>query len=134
MNLSRRSFFKILAASAAVVAVPSLALGPAKAYSVEEIAEFLAGQEYGVAVTLPGVDVWEKYAEWATEYLLKDAAAHLPKGTVVEIRVCTPFNYGRSQGAAWYTNQWIGLSEPTGGHDLLANRMGGYYSAGSFRV
>lgn len=132
--MNRRSFFKVLAASAAAISVPSLAFKPASiaAPSSADILGFLAGKEYGMSVMIPGR--WAQFAEWTTEFLIEDARRHLPKGTTFEIRVCEPYDFGRSQAAAWYTNPKIAIAEPTGAHELRTNPMRGYFDAGSFRA
>jgi hypothetical protein len=131
--MDRRSFFKFLAASAAAVAVPKLALAEILAPTLaERVALAVGGKEYGMAVSLPGT--YKDFASWTVEFLLDDARKYFPAGTVVEIRACIPTDYGRSHQAAWYTNKRIALSQPDGGHPLEMNRMGGYFSGGTYRL
>jgi hypothetical protein len=134
-GVNRRSFFKFLAASATVVAVPGIALKPLYAHvapSASQILGFLAGKEYGMSVMLPGP--YSEWPDWTNDFLVEDARKYLPKGTVIEVRACIPTDFGRTHAAAWYTNSKIAVSEPTGLHGLEVSRTGGYFSAGTVRV
>ena len=135
--MNRRSFFKFLAASAAVVAAPSIAAQGLTKADLKRVYEDVlkpnsVDREYGMAVCLPGK--WKEYGKWATQFLLLDARKHLPRGTTVEIRVVTDCNYGLETRAAWYTNQKIAYSEPSGLHELKPDVYRGFLSAGSFRI
>jgi hypothetical protein len=118
--MNRRAFFKFLAATVAVSAVPAIAkvippvaeIGRYDSFRFIEtssISDFLAGKEFGMSVMLPGG--WKQYGEWTKDFLIENAREHLPAGTVVEIRVGVPTDFGREQGAAWYTNQRIGYAD-----------------------
>lgn len=73
-------------------------------------------------------------ADIAKELLMDDASKMLPRGTLYEIRLGIPEEFGRLQSMAWYTDEDIRRHRPfpTDGYEFIPAK--GIYLAGRYRV
>lgn len=101
--MDRRSFMRFAAGSAIALPFPLLLKDSFLAGS--SIPAAREWKEWGKGLPLPySPDETERqnYKKWAVEYMQKAASKELPSGTIYELRLSPPTDFGRVTSLAYY--------------------------------
>lgn len=95
----------------------------------------------GIKVTKAGfvgdagkaIQVLKRDWEMARQLLMEDAKGILPQGTIYDIRMSLPSDYGRNSMMGWYANTAMQNSPLDDSSELVWKPDGGYYLFGRYQ-